>query len=216
MNQRTFTCSQTQSEKRAVCPKQVQHSIPWSTGRYYCVYPLCLLPLPHCPHKFGLTVQVNFSFTESSGKTLTLFSGDRFCWLAALPSLSKELSFPSNFMLESVKSRHLLQARDAKNSAFCWADPTPSISSLPKQENIVPCVTFQYGTLKDTPLIFVLFCLFFFVIEANYNEENGPRNLLLIYFTLLGEHAVSQRKVPSFLSARSHLCSYLPLSRSFD
>lgn len=61
-----------------------------------------------------------------------------------------------------------------------------------------------------------LFCLFFlFVIETNYNDENSARNLLLIYFTLLGEHIISWKEVPSFLSARSHFCSCLPLSMSF-
>lgn len=72
------------------------------------------------------------------------------------------------------------------------------------------------GVLGGQGLLFSCFvCFLLLVIETTYNDENSARRLLLIYFTLLGEHTVSQEEVPSFLSARSHLCSRLSLLRSF-
>lgn len=130
-----FTCSQIESEKKTcfVLSKWI-YSKPWSTGRQCYVYSFCLLHLPQCPHKTSLTVQVDFRFTESSVKALTLFRGGRFCSLVSLLSLSKGLSIPSYFMLGSIKYKYLLKARDAENTGFCWAYPLPFIS-LPKCPN---------------------------------------------------------------------------------
>lgn len=134
------------------CAKQFNTLVNWQI-----MSRLSPLPTPlQCPHTFGLTVEVNFSLLKAVTKlSLYLVKQQRTICSTDLPLLSKELPFPSKFMLISIKSKHLFKTRDTKTwGFFCWADPPLSISSLPKWKNIVPYVTFPYGTLNNTPLFF--------------------------------------------------------------
>lgn len=108
-------------------------------------------------------------------------------------------------MLGSIKSKHLFQARDAKPSAFCWANPLPSISSLCKWENIVPYVTFQYVTLTDTPLIFFLFWFFFFFFFCYRGKLQGgkwPQEFTVDILYITRRTHIFSKKGPKFFISK--------------
>lgn len=211
----TFTCSQTQSEKKAVLSKA---RATFNTLVNWQII-LCLSPLPTPSSTVSTQIRLDstgeFQFYWKQWQNSHFIQWKHILLTCCSSLLSKELPFPSNFMLGSIKSKHLFQARDAKNSAFCWADPLSSISSLPKWENITPYVTVQYVTLTDTLLIFegvvVGWCLFF-CYRGKLQWGKWPQEFTVyVFYIVRRTHSFPEKGPKFFISKIPFFLTFTPV-----